>query len=183
MYQIENVTISHHHQPLKTQILARIHEGDSAAAQSQKADLVEEMIPDAVAELLIGVQRDPAHGFVLTLAAGGVLTELWGDSASMLVPAGRDSVQAALQGLKIAPVLNGYRGKAAASEAAILDAVQALQDYVLANAALVEEAEVNPLICTETRAVAVDALIRKGQEMVRDMHVPCQEAFDDATPG
>ena len=37
---------------------------------------VEEMIEGGVAELLLGVTRDPAHGFVLTLGAGGILTEI-----------------------------------------------------------------------------------------------------------
>ena len=37
-------------------------------------------------ELLVGVVRDPAHGFVLTLGAGGTLTELWDDSVSLLLP-------------------------------------------------------------------------------------------------
>ncbi len=44
---------------------------------------------------------------------------------------------------------------------AILDAVNAIQSYVLANADRLEEVEVNPLICTPTRAVAADALIRE----------------------
>ena len=40
--------------------------------------------------------------------------------------------------------------------------VDALQAYVLANLDSLEEAEINPLICTPTRAVAADALIRKA---------------------
>lgn len=124
--------------------------------------LIEEMITDGVAELLIGITRDPAHGFVLTLAAGGVLTELLADSHSLLLPASRSDVQMALMRLKCAPLLTGFRGKPPADMGAILDAVDALQAYVLANAADLSEAEINPLICTPTRAVAVDALIRKA---------------------
>lgn len=122
--------------------------------------LIEEMIDGGVAELLIGVTRDPAHGFVLTLAAGGVLTELLADSVSLLVPADRNQVEQSLTQLKTAKLLSGYRGAAAADMPAILDAVEALQAYVLANVEAVEEAEINPLICTPTRAVAADALIR-----------------------
>ena len=50
--------------------------GASAEAMSLDSFLVEEMIEAVVAELLVGIVRDPAHGFVLTLAAGGVLTEV-----------------------------------------------------------------------------------------------------------
>lgn len=133
----------------------------AAAKMPTDSFLVEEMITGGVAELLIGVTRDPAHGFVLTLAAGGILTELLQDSASVLVPASRDSVKQALSCLKTYRLLQGYRGAPAADLDAILDAVDAIQAYVLANAARLEEVEVNPLICTPTRAVAADALIKE----------------------
>ena len=45
---------------------------------------------------------------------------------------------------------------------AILDAVGAVQDYVLAHADTLGEVEINPLLATPDRAVAVDALIRQG---------------------
>ncbi|MEC8196869.1 MAG: acetate--CoA ligase family protein, partial [Pseudomonadota bacterium] len=92
---------------------------------------------------------------------GGTLTEVLSDSASLLVPASPDSVRAALNSLKIAPLLAGYRGAPPANINAILQAIDALQAYVLANLDSLQEAEINPLICTPTRAVAADALIRK----------------------
>jgi acyl-CoA synthetase (NDP forming) len=124
--------------------------------------LVEEMISDPVAELLIGVMRDPAHGFVLTLAAGGVLTELLQDTQSLLLPVTTRDIRASLERLTCAPVLRGYRGRPAADMDSIVQAVEAVQAYVLANAGTVSEVEINPLICTPERAVAVDALIRKA---------------------
>lgn len=124
--------------------------------------LIEEMITGTVAELLVGVVRDPAHGFVLTLGAGGVLTEVLRDATSLLVPASHDQIISALGTLKIAPVLAGYRGKPAVDLEKITQAVMAIQSYVIANADTVGEVEVNPLLCTPDRAVAVDALIRKA---------------------
>ncbi|GHF65733.1 acetate--CoA ligase family protein [Seohaeicola zhoushanensis] len=125
--------------------------------------LLEEMVTDGAAELLVGVLRDQAHGFVLTLGAGGVLTELMQDSLSLLVPAPRDAVQAALMHLRCAPLLTGYRGGPAADIDAILAAIDFVQAYVTAHAATLEEIEINPLICTPSRAVAADALIREAQ--------------------
>ncbi|MDJ0751855.1 MAG: acetate--CoA ligase family protein, partial [Woeseiaceae bacterium] len=61
------------------------------------------------------------------------------------------------------PVLAGYRGAPPADRTAIVQAVMAVQAYVTAEAARVVEVEVNPLICTPTRAVAADALIRLGE--------------------
>nr|WP_325253981.1 acetate--CoA ligase family protein [Amylibacter sp.] len=135
----------------------------SDAARSMPTDsyLVEEMVTGAVAELLVGVVKDPAHGFVLTLGAGGTLTELLGDTASLLIPAPRDAIETALGTLKINALLQGYRNGPAAHMPAILDAIEAVQNYVLANAQGLEEVEVNPLICTPTDAIAADALLRR----------------------
>ncbi len=137
-----------------------------AAAEAMQAPgyLVEEMVTDAVAELLIGVVRDPAHGFVLTLGAGGTLTEILRDSASLLLPVTQSDVLEALGGLRIAPVLRGYRGKPGADLGAIARAVMAVQDYVVAQAARLDEVEINPLIATPNGAVAADALIRIGEQ-------------------
>ncbi|MFC6689004.1 acetate--CoA ligase family protein [Jhaorihella thermophila] len=126
--------------------------------------LIEELVSGGVAELLIGVTRDPAHGFVLTLGAGGVLTEVLRDTVSLLVPSGRSAVRAALIRLRYAPVLQGFRGKPAADLDAICDAVDAVQNYVVANADAVGEVEINPLICLPDGAVAVDALIRRARK-------------------
>lgn len=124
--------------------------------------LIEEMITEGVAELLIGVTRDAAHGFVLTIGAGGILTEVMRDCRSLLLPIAGDDIASALNDLQITLLLRGYRGKPAAHIDSIIAAIIALQSYVLANADTVTEVEVNPLICTPTRAVAADALIRKA---------------------
>lgn len=134
---------------------------EAANAMSTGSFLVEEMVTGAVAELLVGVVKDPAHGFVLTLGAGGTLTELLGDTASLLIPSPRDAIETALGTLKINALLQGYRNGPAAHIPAILDAIEAVQNYVLANAQGLEEVEVNPLICTPTDAIAADALLRR----------------------
>ncbi|MEJ6477677.1 MAG: acetate--CoA ligase family protein, partial [Octadecabacter sp.] len=133
-----------------------------AADIGTDAVLIEEMATGGVAELLVGVICDPAHGFVLTLGAGGVLTEVLRDTVSLLVPADSAAITNALNRLRCAPLLHGYRGKPAADISAIVNAVLAVQSYVVANADTLSEVEINPLICTPVSAVAVDALIRKA---------------------
>uniref|UniRef100_UPI0035638F4C acetate--CoA ligase family protein n=1 Tax=Sulfitobacter sp. TaxID=1903071 RepID=UPI0035638F4C len=139
------------------------HQVEAAASAMQAGSfLVEEMITDPVAELLIGVTRDPAHGFLLTLGAGGVLTELWQDTTSLLLPVTAMQIGDALQALRIAPLLNGYRGKSGADIPAIIAAIMSVQAYVIAHQDTISEVEINPLICTTSAAIAVDALIRKA---------------------
>ena len=70
-------------------------------------------------------------------------------------------METALGSLKSAKLLNGFRGAPAAHMPSILDAIEAIQNYVLANADGLEEVEVNPLICTPSDAIAADALLRR----------------------
>jgi len=140
---------------------ARVRE----AAEDMPAEtfLVEEMITETVAELLVGVVLDPAHGYVLTVGAGGVLTELLEDTVSVLIPSRPEEVQAALGRLKIFRLLDGYRNLPRANIDAVVQAIMAVQAYVQANHGRIEEVEINPLICGTKGAIAADALIRTGE--------------------
>ena len=108
--------------------------------------LVEAMINDAVCELLVGVSRDPLYGPMLTIAAGGTLVELLEDSATLLLPATPEDIRAAVLSLRTAPLLGGYRGRAAGDLDAAVDAVRAIADFAVAHAAVLEELDVNPLM-------------------------------------
>ena len=132
----------------------------AAARMPCQTYLVEEMVPGTVAELLVGVIRDPAHGFVMTLAAGGVLTELMQDSASFLLPGSEADIERALTGLRVCRLLDGYRGAQPADKAAVIGAIRSIEAYVVDHADTLEEIEINPLLCTHNDAIAADALIR-----------------------
>jgi len=136
----------------------------SAAAQEMQASsfLVEEMITGTVAELLLGVVADPAHGFVLTLAAGGTLTEILEDGQSLLLPTTDTDIRNALGQLRIHPLLIGFRGGEPANIDVIVDAVLKLQNFVTDHADEIAEIEINPLICTKDRAIVADTLLVKG---------------------
>ena len=119
--------------------------------------LVEQTITDVVAEVLVSIRRDAPVGWLITLGAGGIYTELWRDTVCLLAPTTDAEIRTALESLRIAPLLNGYRGKPAGD----LDALVALTQKVIAltlNEGLVE-VELNPVLVTKTSAVAVDALM------------------------
>jgi acetyl-CoA synthetase len=124
--------------------------------------LVEEMIVDGVAEILVGLIVDPQFGQVLVLGAGGVLTELLADSVTLLPPFTRPSVKSALASLKVSRLLRGYRGNPEGDVSALIDAVLAVTRYAAANIGALSEIDVNPIIVRPAGkgAVAVDALIR-----------------------
>jgi hypothetical protein len=97
----------------------------------------------------------------MTLGSGGELVEILRDTATLLLPASRGEIEAALAGLRSAPLLKGYRGRPPGDLAAAVAAIEAVQRLSLADAASLVELEINPLIvCAEGRgAFAADALI------------------------
>ncbi|GAB5447883.1 acetate--CoA ligase family protein [Gymnodinialimonas sp.] len=158
---LKGVSVSHKTEVGAVRLNLRPEEVEESAREMPAQEfLVEEMIAGPAIELLIGVVRDPAHGFVLTLGAGGTLTEILDDTTHLLLPCTADDIAQALARLRLAPRLAGYRGAPPANIEAIASTVLAVQDYVVAHARDIFEVEINPLLCTPTRAVAADALIR-----------------------
>ncbi|MBE9376614.1 acetate--CoA ligase family protein [Saccharopolyspora sp. HNM0983] len=138
----------------------------AVAEMSGLADrfLVERMVTGAVAELIVGVRRDPVFGPALTVGSGGVLVELLRDTTSLLLPVSREQVHEALQRLRIWPVLTGYRGPGA-DVPAVLDAILAAAAFAHEDPNLCE-LDINPLLALPTGrgAVAVDALVRRTEQ-------------------
>jgi len=122
--------------------------------------LVEEMVTGAVAEVLLGLRRDPVYGVTLTLGMGGVTAEVLADTVTLVLPVTEAEVLQAARGLRLWPLLDGYRGRSRADMAAVADIAVRLGALVLADESL-EEIEINPVLVRETGAVAVDALIRR----------------------
>ncbi len=125
--------------------------------------LAEEMVQGAVAEVLLGVRRDPVYGVTLTLGMGGVAAEVLADTVTLVAPVTADEIGAALRRLKLFPLLDGYRGRTKADLGAVVEAALACQALMLATRRL-NEIEINPLMVREQGAVAVDAVIWEEQE-------------------
>ncbi|HEX6132722.1 MAG TPA: acetate--CoA ligase family protein [Longimicrobiales bacterium] len=117
--------------------------------------LVSPMLAAPIAELLVGIVRDPQFGPVLTIGGGGTDVELQRDTATRILPVDEAEIDEMLRSLRVAPVLAGYRGRAAADRGAIRRVVLALARCALACPALAE-VEANPVFVYPDRAVAVD---------------------------
>ena len=122
--------------------------------------LIEQMVGGAVAELIVGIGRDPQFGLFLTLGAGGIFVELLRQTEQVLLPASRAEIAAALDRLPFARVLTGYRGRPGCDMVALIDAIAAVTGFAEAHRDRLEELDVNPLLALPGGAVAVDALIR-----------------------
>ncbi len=123
--------------------------------------LAEEMVGGAVAEVLLGLRRDPVYGVSLTIGMGGVTAELLADTVTLILPVSTGDVHVAMQRLRLWPLLDGYRGRARADVDAVAALAVALGALMLAQPAL-EEIEINPIVVRAQGAVAVDAFIREA---------------------
>ncbi|MEJ0045095.1 MAG: acetate--CoA ligase family protein [Rhodospirillales bacterium] len=156
----------------------RLHIGTAAEARAAAEQLlplagrvlVERMVSGTIAELIVGVARDPALGLYLMLGSGGVLAELVGDTATLLLPATPAEVARALATLRVARLLHGYRGGPPGDIAAAIDAVLAIQDFAMAHAHDLLELDVNPLMVRGVGqgAIAADVLMRLALEATDD---------------
>src|SRR5699024_4719315 len=108
--------------------------------------LIERMAEQAVAELVVGITREPQFGLMLTLGAGGVWVELLQDAVSLLLPTTRAALQEALDSLRLAPLLRAYRGRPAADEAALIEALLGVCRFAEQQAGSLLELDINPLL-------------------------------------
>ncbi|MBK6466547.1 MAG: acetate--CoA ligase family protein [Rhodobacter sp.] len=122
--------------------------------------LAEEMVTGAVAEILLGLGRDPVYGLTLTLGMGGVTAELLADTVTLILPASEAQIVDALRRLRLWPLLDGYRGRPKADVAALSAIAARLTALMLGDDSL-EEIEINPVLLRAEGAVAVDALVRR----------------------
>ncbi|MDZ7909718.1 MAG: acetate--CoA ligase family protein [Gemmobacter sp.] len=125
--------------------------------------LAEEMVTGAVAEVLLGLRRDPVYGVTLTLGMGGVTAEVLADTVTLVCPVAGREVAAALRRLRLWP-LAGWLSRAAARRCRrrLARWRVRLGALMLADASL-EEIEINPVMLRADGAVAVDALVRRAE--------------------
>lgn len=129
--------------------------------------VVERHVGGAVAELLVGVRREPLVGCSVTIGAGGTLVDLLDDAVTLLAPVDAGEVRDALARLRIGRMLAGHRSRPAGDLAAAADAICRLVAVTLADPRIVE-LEVNPLLVLPDGVCAVDVLLLEVDEMEDD---------------
>jgi acetyl-CoA synthetase len=122
--------------------------------------LIEKMVQDSVAELIVGVGLDPIFGKYIIIGSGGILVELFQESIPLLFPVNREDVSLALSKLKVFPLINGYRGNPEGDVEMIIDCVMATVKLVSEND--IDELDINPLLVLKrgSGVIAVDTLIK-----------------------
>jgi hypothetical protein len=126
-----------------------------SAVEVENAQILVERMAPAGAELLVSARADAVVP-CLVIAAGGVWTEVLRDAAVVPLPARPEQVEAAIRGLRAAPLLIGGRGGAVADVAAVAGLAVAAGELLLERG--LELLELNPVLVHEHGATAVDAV-------------------------
>jgi len=108
-------------------------------------------------EVNVGFICDPDVGPMLSVGPGGEFVELLDEQAYRPLPLDHDSALDALAETRLDELLDGFRGAPAADRAALADLLVAASECFLASDA--DALELNPVIATANRAVAVDVLV------------------------
>jgi acetyltransferase len=120
---------------------------------------VEEQIQTSDAhELILGASVDPTFGPVLLFGQGGIAVEIVADRAMGLPPLNSVLAKDMILRTRVSRLLRGYRNIPPANEAAIVDALIALSDIVIAHPHIVE-IDINPLLAGSQGVRALDARI------------------------
>jgi acyl-CoA synthetase (NDP forming) len=125
--------------------------------EGAKAVLIQKMVSGT--ELFAGVTVEGVFGHLLLTGLGGIFIEVLKDLSSSLVPVSETAALRMIQSLKSYDIIKGVRGKPGINESLFIDIICRLSALVEA-APEISEMDLNPLIATGERIVAVDARIR-----------------------
>ena len=109
-------------------------------------------------ELILGLLRDPQFGPCVMFGLGGVMAELFGDAAFAVAPLTHRDALGLIGRIRGQKMLDGFRGAPPVDREEIAWILVALGDIGLAFPRI-REIDINPLICGQEWAMAVDATI------------------------
>jgi acetate---CoA ligase (ADP-forming) len=119
--------------------------------------LVQEMVPSGGIEVLVGMNRDPQFGPLVTFGLGGIYVETLKDVTFRIAPFSKRDAWQMLSEIRAHALLDGVRGQPPADKEALVDALlrigQLVQDFPQ-----ITELDINPLIVypEQRGAIAID---------------------------
>jgi acetyltransferase len=109
-------------------------------------------------ELILGSSVDPQFGPVILFGSGGQMVEVYGDRALALPPLNSTLAVRLMEQTRIYRALQGARGRAAVDMAALERALIRFSRLVVEQR-WIKEVDINPLVASPERVIALDARI------------------------
>lgn len=141
--------------------------GNAAELEEAYADLERRLGPAALlaeqvangSEMFLGARQDPQFGPLVVIGFGGILAEVLQDVTFALPPFTAADASRYVGQLRLRPVLDGVRGGSPHAVARFCTMAERFAMLVAALGRTFSEIDINPVIVTEDRSVAVDALV------------------------
>jgi acetyltransferase len=131
--------------------------------------LVQKMVPEGL-EVLIGMNRDPQFGPLVTFGLGGIYVETLKDVSFRVAPFSETEAREMLQEIRASALLEGVRGNPPVDHEVLVDAIlriaQLVQDFPM-----IAELDINPFIVYEEGqgGIAIDMrLILESSDKPKD---------------
>jgi acyl-CoA synthetase (NDP forming) len=118
---------------------------------------IQKMAPSGV-EIIIGMNKDPQFGPAIMFGLGGVLVEVLRDVAFRLVPVSRLDAAEMVREIKGYALLQGYRGQEPVDIKRLEEVIVQVSEFIESHPQI-EELDLNPLVASGDKIVAVDARI------------------------
>jgi succinyl-CoA synthetase beta subunit len=110
-------------------------------------------------ELIAGSMTDRHFGPVVMFGLGGMFAEIFDDVTFRVVPILRSDANEMLDEIKASSILNGPRGLRKAHRARLISVLLRLSELAGCFRDWIREIDINPLVLSGRRCVAVDALL------------------------
>jgi acetyltransferase len=122
-------------------------------------------------ELILGASLDPQFGPVLLFGTGGQLVEVFKDKSLALPPLNSTLARRMMETTKIYEALKGVRGRKSVDMAALQNLLVRFSELVVENPRI-KEIDINPLLASPDRLLALDARVVLHEAGVPDDHLP-----------
>lgn len=120
--------------------------------------LVAEMANGGI-EAVLGSTLDPVFGPVVMFGLGGVSLEVFKDVVFLPAPISAAQAENMIRSIDAIELLEGYRGQSAVDISALAKVVSDFSEYVSAHRESIQSIDVNPLLISDERIVALDAVV------------------------
>jgi len=110
--------------------------------------LVQKMVPSGL-EILIGMNRDPQFGPLVTFGLGGIYVETLRDASFRIAPFSRTEAAEMLSELRASALLDGVRGEPPVDKQVLIEALLRIGQLVL-DFPEISELDINPFMVYES---------------------------------
>jgi acetyltransferase len=118
---------------------------------------IQKHMPDGL-EVILGAKAEEGLGHLIMFGMGGIYVEVFKDVVFDITPVSASEARGMISSIKMAPLLEGVRGKKGVDKKALVEIIQRLSQLVT-DLDDIEEMDLNPVIAYEDGVFVVDARI------------------------